>query len=75
MYAQSAGADVSVGNGVPVGGLFCVDDTGGRLGMPILEAMACGLPVIATGWSAQCDFMNAGNAYPDRGRPSDSGGG
>ena len=32
--------------------------------MPILEAMACGLPVIATDWSAQCDFMNHGNAYP-----------
>ena len=32
--------------------------------MPILEAMACGVPVIATDWSAQCDFMNDQNAYP-----------
>ena len=32
--------------------------------MPVIEAMACGLPVIATDWSAHCDFMNTGNAYP-----------
>src|SRR5260370_23192998 len=32
--------------------------------MPVIEAMACGLPVIATEWSAHCDFMNSGNAYP-----------
>ena len=34
--------------------------------MPILEAMACGLPVIATNCSAQMDFMNDKNAYPLR---------
>jgi glycosyltransferase involved in cell wall biosynthesis len=32
--------------------------------MPILEAMACGLPVIATNWSAQTDFFNETNGYP-----------
>jgi glycosyltransferase involved in cell wall biosynthesis len=32
--------------------------------MPVLEAMACGLPAIATDWSALPDFMNAANAYP-----------
>ena len=31
--------------------------------MPILEAMACGLPVITTNWSAQTDFINEHNAY------------
>ena len=32
--------------------------------MPVIEAMACGLPVIATDWSAHRDFMNEQNAYP-----------
>jgi GT2 family glycosyltransferase len=43
---------------------FVLPTHGEGWGMPILEAMACGLPVIATDWSAPCDFMNAGNAYP-----------
>jgi hypothetical protein len=43
---------------------FVLSTRGEGWGMPILEAMACGLPVIATDWSAQRDFMNHGNAYP-----------
>jgi len=31
-------------------------------GRPLIEAMACGLPVVATRWSGQLEFMNDGNA-------------
>jgi GT2 family glycosyltransferase len=43
---------------------FVLPTRGEGWGMPILEAMASGLPVIATNWSAQTDFMTEENAFP-----------
>ncbi|MDD4934061.1 MAG: glycosyltransferase [Methylacidiphilaceae bacterium] len=34
--------------------------------MPLMEAMACGLPAIATDWSAHLDFIDESVAYPLR---------
>lgn len=43
---------------------FVLASHGEGWGLPILEAMACGLPAIATDWSGPRDFMNETNAYP-----------
>lgn len=43
---------------------FVTATRGEGWGMPILEAMACGLPVIATDWSAQRDFLKEAYGYP-----------
>jgi glycosyltransferase involved in cell wall biosynthesis len=42
---------------------FVLSTHGEGFGIPYLEALACGLPVIATRWSGQLDFLHDGNSW------------
>lgn len=42
---------------------FVLPTRGEGYGRPYLEALACELPVIATHWSGQTDFLNVQNSY------------
>ncbi len=43
---------------------FVLPTRGEGWGMPVLEAMACGLPAIATAWSGPADFLTEEVGYP-----------
>jgi len=43
--------------------VFVLPTRGEAAGLPFLEAMSCGLPVIATGWGGQTDFLNDRNSW------------
>ncbi len=42
---------------------FVLPTRGEGVGLPILESMACGVPVIATGWSGHLDFFDHRSGY------------
>jgi len=43
---------------------FVLPTRGEGWGMPVLEAMACGLPTIATAWSGPAEFLHDAIGYP-----------
>jgi len=43
---------------------FVLPSHGEGWGLPLIEAMASGLPTIGTGWGGQTDFMNDQNSWP-----------
>lgn len=43
---------------------FVLPTRGEGWGMPVLEALACGIPAIATDWSGTTTFLNEQNGYP-----------
>ncbi|NGM85621.1 glycosyltransferase [Paenibacillus sp. 7124] len=46
-----------------LGNAFVLPTRGEGVGLPFLEAMASGIPVIATGWGGQMDFLNSQNSF------------
>lgn len=45
---------------------FVLPTRGEGWGFPVIEAMACGLPVICTNWSGPTEFINEQNSFPVR---------
>ncbi|NOU98346.1 glycosyltransferase [Paenibacillus sp. LMG 31456] len=42
---------------------FVLSTRGEGVGLPVLESMSCGVPVIATGWSGLVDFLGPDSGY------------
>jgi glycosyltransferase involved in cell wall biosynthesis len=45
------------------GNAFVLPTRGEGVGLPFLEALASGVPVITTGWGGHMDFLNNGNSF------------
>jgi glycosyltransferase involved in cell wall biosynthesis len=43
--------------------IFVLPTRGEGVGLPYMEAMASGIPCIATGWGGQTDFINSDNGF------------
>ncbi|MBB6671920.1 glycosyltransferase family 4 protein [Cohnella nanjingensis] len=46
-----------------LGDVFVLPTRGEGVGMPYMEAMASGIPVIATSWGGQMDFLTSANSF------------
>jgi len=46
-----------------LGNAFVLPSRGEGVGLPYLESLASGLPVIATGWGGQMDFLTRNNSF------------
>jgi glycosyltransferase involved in cell wall biosynthesis len=46
-----------------LGNAFVLPTRGEGVGLPFLESLASGVPVIATGWGGHRDFLHAGNSF------------
>ncbi|NOU62747.1 glycosyltransferase [Paenibacillus sp. LMG 31461] len=46
-----------------LGNAFVLPTRGEGVGLPFLEALASGVPVIATGWGGQMDFLTPSNSF------------
>lgn len=45
------------------GNAFVLPTRGEGVGIPFMEALSSGIPVIATGWGGQMDFLNESNSF------------
>ncbi|WP_274363191.1 glycosyltransferase [Paenibacillus thermotolerans] len=46
-----------------LGNAFVLPSRGEGVGLPFIEALSSGIPVIATGWGGQTDFLHEGNSF------------
>ena len=46
-----------------MGDVFVLPTRGEGVGIPFMEALSSGIPVIATGWGGQMDYLNENNSF------------